>query len=153
MRMRNEKGMTLIEILMALSILAVGMLALATIFPTGYLRMNRAHYREEAIRLVEEGIEMAKSLSFDNITLEKLRAAHSRSQFAREYPYVDVNQDGVFSEFEQRTFQVQDDYPYSGMKMVRVTVTWLTVPPRDDDGDGIWDTERTTAIIYFDRFF
>lgn len=140
--MGNTKGFTLLEVMFALSILAVGLLALATAFPASYMSMSNAQIRENAMKNVENGIEYVKTLRYDEITAANLPTEE----------VIDVDQDGIeHPGLESRSYQVLVDYPSVDMKTVIVTVQWATYPRRTENGHFV--TESTSATLIFEKFF
>lgn len=141
--MAKKNGFTLLEVLFALTILAIGLLSLATVFPSGYMSMNNARVKENAMKLAEQGIEDLKLLTYDEIR-EDNPALNDIG--------VDVNQDGTTTIYEKRTYEVRENSPYFNLKTVKVTVLWLRVPPRPGNHGG-FASEETWACIVFDKFF
>ncbi len=144
---KRQEGFSLLELLFALTIMATGMLALATAFPSSYLRVEEADSRENAARLAQTVLETAKTVRFD-----KLNAA-----FEAEYTDdVDVNQDDDAlggSDYEYRIVEILDDQPCVGMKTVRVRVRWLRLPLTDQNNDTVADASETELVLFFDEIF
>jgi prepilin-type N-terminal cleavage/methylation domain-containing protein len=63
----NEKGFSLVEILVALSILAIGLMGLLTMLPIAHERVKVADMEQKGLLLAEQGIERARSLSYGNL--------------------------------------------------------------------------------------
>jgi len=63
----KDDGFSLIEILIAISILAVGLMGILSIFPIAGAKIRNAQMQEEALKLAQAGIEKARSLNFDNL--------------------------------------------------------------------------------------
>lgn len=140
--MQNQQGFTLLEVLFALTILAIGLLALATAFPASYMSMSNAHVRENAMRVVENGLEYVKTLRYEEIN----------DSILPDEEVIDVDQDGIeHPGLESRSFQVLLDYPGLDMKTVIVTVKWASYPRRTENGEFV--TESTSATVIFDRYF
>ena len=59
-----RRGLTLMEVLVAIFIMAIGMLALLTLFPLGALRMEQAIRDEKCALAGMQAIELAKILNF-----------------------------------------------------------------------------------------
>lgn len=65
---RGARGVTLIEILIAGAILAVALLAIANMFPTGYTNVTEAGRRTMSLTAARQILEDARSLPYDNVT-------------------------------------------------------------------------------------
>lgn len=65
---RGTRGVTLVEILIAGAILAVALLAIANMFPTGYTNVTEAGRRTMSLTAARQILEDARSLPYDNVT-------------------------------------------------------------------------------------
>src|ERR1051325_8352935 len=63
-RLRGEGGFALIEVLIASTILAVGLLAVLASFSTGYLELNRANAQAAATMLADRTMESYRGKQF-----------------------------------------------------------------------------------------
>lgn len=112
-----HKGLTLVEVLLALSILIIGILAVIQLFPLG-LNMSRLSKNETiAVNLAQAKMEETKNNSYDEIKSE------NRDK-------VSVNPDSPYYKFERKTDvefanenleKVESD---SGLKKIIVTLYW-----------------------------
>ncbi|MGD8372748.1 MAG: prepilin-type N-terminal cleavage/methylation domain-containing protein, partial [Syntrophobacterales bacterium] len=66
---RGESGFTLIEILIAIAILAFGLLAVATMQVTGIRTNARANSMSQGLTLAQDKVEELISLSYDHSDL------------------------------------------------------------------------------------
>jgi prepilin-type N-terminal cleavage/methylation domain-containing protein len=64
----NDRGMTLLEILVAVTVLCVGLLAVVVMFPTSSSNIDHAGKVSRAASLAQEKIEEFRNTSFDSIT-------------------------------------------------------------------------------------
>lgn len=103
-----ESGFTLVEVLVAVSVFAVGLLAVATMLDTAI------QYNASA-RLITEATEIAQG------QMEKLMSA----------PFDDVDLDGSLSPYGPHvvanhsvSWTVQEDVPMAAMKTIVLTVAW-----------------------------
>jgi prepilin-type N-terminal cleavage/methylation domain-containing protein len=64
----DDKGMTLVEILVAITILCVGLLAVAILFPTSSTNIDYGGKMSKGMALGQEKIEEFRNTPFDSIT-------------------------------------------------------------------------------------
>jgi type IV pilus assembly protein PilV len=105
--MRKECGFSLLEVLLAISILAVAILAIASMFPTGYTTVHRSGVDTVAVTLAQQRLEWLRNQAYLSAALAAGTTTEpSLSGYAG---YV-------------RTTLIQDNAPVSGVKRVTVTV-------------------------------
>ena len=92
-RLRNERGFGLIELLIAMVVLNVGLLALVASFNSGIVTLQRASRVTTAAVLADQQMELYRAIAWANIRLETAAAATAdtevspyRSDVGREYP-------------------------------------------------------------------
>lgn len=66
---RREEGFTLVELLIAMIVLTVGILALVAAYTSGYVALNRATRVSSAGVLADSQMERFRALSYSNIQL------------------------------------------------------------------------------------
>jgi len=66
--LQNDHGMTILEILVAVTVLCVGLLAVAVMFPTSSSNIDFGGKTSKATALAQEKIEEFRNTSFDSIT-------------------------------------------------------------------------------------
>ncbi len=64
-RARDHQGLTLIEVLIAAAILAVGLLALLSVFPIGYVDVNVSGGQSKATAYAQQMLEQLKNQTFN----------------------------------------------------------------------------------------
>jgi len=65
-RLRSKSGFTLLEILIGATVLAVGLLGVATLFPVAYLNVDSGGKRTEATALAQSFIEQLRTIGANN---------------------------------------------------------------------------------------
>ena len=133
----NEKGFTLLEILIAITILSVGLLALAEM--TVYvIRSNTIGNKiTKATVLAEDKLEQLRNLGYSDTQLSNGGDNNDVStdihSGAPSFPLFtspdhtdtcDSSCSVTISQTPQRVWNVADDTPASGMKTVTVIVGW-----------------------------
>jgi prepilin-type N-terminal cleavage/methylation domain-containing protein len=108
---RGERGVSLIEIMVALIILGIAITMAMRTLPESNTVTTRARNVTKATNLVQQKLEQLRSLPYQDPLLSN--GAHTDPG------------NPIDSHFT-RTWTVQDDYPYTGMKRVNVTVTFPT---------------------------
>ena len=113
---RAERGTTLLELMVALTVLAVGVLAVAQLFPAGSRSQVRDKLRTEASQLAREKIEQLEVLDWTDLALTPgLHPAGAPEK---------VGNVGTLS----RRYQVDAmGAPLDNLKRVTVDVTWNQV--------------------------
>ena len=103
-RQRDQKGFTLLEFLIAVMILSVGLLGMASL--TGaMINFNRTAYNStKAVTLAEEKMEELRNLNYQSLT-----------SLSSSY-----DSDSIFT----RTWTLTADVPDDNMTTIEVTVTW-----------------------------
>lgn len=91
--LRQERGFGLIELLIAMVVLNVGLLALVASFNSGIVTLQRASRITTAAVLADQQMELYRAISWANIRLETTEAANAdaevtpyRSDVGRQYP-------------------------------------------------------------------
>jgi Tfp pilus assembly protein PilV len=70
MRLRSEEGFGLIELLMAMVMLNIGILAIVAAFNSGALTLNRASRTSTAAALADQQMELYRALPYASIALD-----------------------------------------------------------------------------------
>jgi Tfp pilus assembly protein PilV len=96
-RLRSEDGFGLIELLIAMVLLNVGLLALVASFNSGIVTLQRASRITTGAVLADQQMELYRAISWANIRLEPAAATTAdaeltpyRSDASRQYPAVQV---------------------------------------------------------------
>jgi prepilin-type N-terminal cleavage/methylation domain-containing protein len=69
LRPRDEEGFTLVELLIAMMVLTVGILALVAAYTSGYVSINRATRVSSTELIADQQMERFRALSYNNIQL------------------------------------------------------------------------------------
>lgn len=115
---RQDGGFSLIEILFALTFLAVGILAVASMIPAGTRGVSQSRVLTTGLMAAQTKMEQLKGTAYMSL------AAGSFSDTT-----------SVF----QRTWTVTDSVPMSGCKRIQVTVRW-------NDARGAQTTQLTSYV-------
>lgn len=112
---KKNDGFTMIELIIAIFILAVGILAVLTMFPLGLQVVQSSKMTTIATQLGQEKIEEVISKSYINISSEpKQQLPSPFGMYSRETEATcfDTNKD------------ISPDCPDTGIKKIKVTVSW-----------------------------
>lgn len=104
-------GFTLVEVLVAMIVFAVGVLSMATLMPSGSRSVNRSSDQTRASELLSESAENLLTASYS----DSLLVAGSHSDPGNPY-------DGKY----YVRWTVQDDQPVTECKRVTLTAGWPT---------------------------
>jgi prepilin-type N-terminal cleavage/methylation domain-containing protein len=100
----GDEGFSLIELLISVTLLGVGILSLAGLFPLAMQRVASGDLESRATFHAQAKIEELKRVPWDELVMY-------------------AGADTVETAF-RRVWNVQEDEPVVGMKQVDVTVTW-----------------------------
>ncbi|MBZ0266787.1 prepilin-type N-terminal cleavage/methylation domain-containing protein [bacterium] len=101
---RSDAGFSLIELMIAITVLGVGILSLAGLYPMATGKVTRGDLESRATFLGQAKVEELKRVSWEDLTTS-------------------ADRDTVETVFV-RDWSVQEDEPVDGMKRVNVTVAW-----------------------------
>ncbi len=119
----DENGYMLIEILMAIAVLSIGLLALAALQTTSIFGATRANKHSIAILLAENQIEAYKNMPYNNIPASTVTETGTNlsAEMGTAMPSVAIY---------TRTTTVQAGLPVPGSTTITVTVSWQESIPR-----------------------
>jgi len=109
--LKSEKGVGLIEIIIAMLIFAIGITAAIRTLPVSNAATSRANNLTKATNLAQQKIEELMGAPFNNADLTA--GVHN-------------DQDNPLERIFTRTWNVTDNDPVADMKTVTVTVTYLS---------------------------
>ena len=106
----DEKGFTLVEVVVALTVIAIGIMGLSIVFPLATRDVGKSGVATRGLELCQEKLEDLHMLGYTSVYLEA-GYAHADSLNPIDSVYV-------------RTWEAFDDQPMTGCKRVEVTVSW-----------------------------
>lgn len=112
--LRSRHGFTLVEMMVALVVFGLGLMALAQTMPQGLAMRDRARRMSVATNLAQQEVERLRGLPYDDPQLAG--GAHTDPMGPAE---------GVYA----RRWTVADNSPVTDMKTVTVTVSFPTSSP------------------------
>lgn len=101
---RSDAGFSLIELMIAITVLGVGILSLAGLYPLATSKVSRGDLESRATFLGQAKVEELKRIPWDELVTT-------------------ADRDTVETVFV-RDWDVEEDQPVVGMKRVNVTVAW-----------------------------
>ena len=107
---RNRKGLSLVELLVAITLMAIGFLGVVAMFPMGSRTVAESGLQSAAVELAQQGLEGLLDLSYID---PKLNPGDE---------HADADTLGARTYFSQWT--VTQDVPITGCKTVVYTVSW-----------------------------
>lgn len=122
--MKGQRGFTLIEVLIAMSVFAIGMLAMAAMFVTQARSNVAARGFTAAVNLGQEVHERLRSEPFASAQLTN--GAHLPDGIFLPMNSVDEmgTAGGAFPTIYTRSWNVVDGVPAAGQRTITVTVSW-----------------------------
>jgi prepilin-type N-terminal cleavage/methylation domain-containing protein len=112
---RNESGFTLLEVLIALILISIGLIALAGIYPSTISNIRDTARKTTAVNLIETYHEILRNMKYKDIT-------DTFEEFEPEPGYI-MNID-VDDGDDATTIEAADAAVMAGLKRVTITVTW-----------------------------
>ena len=119
MKPLNDKGFSLIELLIAVTILAFGLLAVAGLQATAIKGNSHGNTISQATSLAEDRIEEIRNMDYADIY-------NPNPPTTDPNPYIESNVNGTI--YRRETF-VEVDTPVAGLKRVTITVRWVSKGP------------------------
>jgi len=114
----SARGLTLLEVMIALVILSIGLLALSGMQITSIQANSSGFKSTTAISLADQRMQQLKYLSFSSASLTA--GIHAETPMT-----VSVGtSDGVHGVVYNRSYTVTDNSPITGVKLIVYTVTW-----------------------------
>lgn len=107
---RHEQGFTLIEVVVALTILAIGIIGLSVVFPLAIRDVGKSGSATRGVQLCQQKLEDVQMLGYDDPLLD---AGYTHADSLNPI-------DGVYD----RTWVITEDEPLVGCKLIEVTVGW-----------------------------
>jgi len=103
-----KKGFTLLELMVATTILSIGIIGLGVLFPAGLRSSMFTRQNTQAIEYCQQELERLRVLSYDSGELDG--GAHPEETLNAKYV---------------RNYVITEDYPVEGMKKIEVNVSWV----------------------------
>ena len=104
----TEKGFSLVEVLIAVSIFSVGILAVALMLDTSIQYTSSARLMSEATEIAQYQMEKLMNASYRDAELDEFSSPYGPNLIANY----------------SVSWTVQDDVPMSEMKTINLTVAW-----------------------------
>ena len=104
----NEKGFSLVEVLIAISIFSVGILAVAQMIDTSIKYNSSARLMSEATEIAQYQMEKLMNASYHDSDLDEFSSPYGPNTIANY----------------SVSWTVQEGLPMSEMKTINVTVAW-----------------------------
>lgn len=111
--LRREAGFTLVEVLIAISIFAVGLLAVAIMLDTAIQYNASARFINEATEIAHSQMEQLMNSPYDGAGLDEASSPHGPNPVAKY----------------KVSWVIRENIPITAIKTINLTVTW------DDRGE------------------
>ena len=124
----NNKGFSLLELIIAIAVLAVGLVGVLQIFPIGLRASQRAGMMTKAAFLAQNKIEDVKLAGFDAITElpPKIPLSGKDGDFEWNIKIDDVNLEGVENSSEMRKVTVILTWPERNTTRSKDFITYVS---------------------------
>lgn len=111
MMWQNEKGASVVEIMVALLIFGIGLVAAIRVLPESSAKTTRSRNKTIAVNVAQEKIEELMAAGYQHADLTAGNHDDPNNPISNSY---------------NRTWTVTDDTPVIGMKLISVSVTFPT---------------------------
>ena len=115
----RRQGFTLLEVLIAVSLFAVGMMSIIQIFPLNRRLLRQSANTSQAAFLAQEEIEIIRDVDYDSLTTGTYEAAHAMGTAGDQL--VIFSRSTAVSLIDSNRAATNSDV---GLKKIVVTVTW-----------------------------
>lgn len=113
---RYRRGFTLIEILIAVAVFTIGVLAVLWVISDSLQESRKQHMRQVATSLAQQKLEELRNVSYFDLV-----GGQEEDEYGAEVLLDEYGQPGgMFA----RTWVVAEDSPMQGTKTLEVTVSW-----------------------------
>lgn len=125
---KNEGGFTLIEVMISISILTIGLLAVASMQMSAIRGNNMSDNTTCALALAEDKMEELLGLSYSHADLANDPAAGNDSDLDSivnvDHEEAGIGENGLSPGHFRRIWNIADNTPMSNNKTITVIVTW-----------------------------
>ena len=124
----NKRGFSLLELIIAIAVLAVGLVGVLQIFPIGLMASQRAGIMTKAAFLAQNKIEDIKLAGFDAITElpPKIPLSGKDGDFEWNIKIDDVNLEGIENSSEMRKVTVILTWPERNTTRSKDFITYVS---------------------------
>jgi type IV pilus assembly protein PilV len=130
---KKQSGFTLIEVMIALVVLAAGLLALATMQIVSIRSNAFSSEMTYATMLAQTRLEQIRNMPYDNV-----------NAVGQVTLPVDPTTKGIAYRVQR---QVQNNTPATDMKTVTLVIDWLGAPAGSAGSPTVWFTTRFSTVI------
>ena len=126
-RNKSDDAFTLVEIIVAIAILSVGLLSIASLVTTVIRGNAKSRRMTTAITLAQTKIEELKNLDYGNSELEDSNTGNNSSltsTSSTDHSEADIDAEGEAGGIYTRIWNVADDTPSTNMKTITVIIKW-----------------------------
>ena len=107
-----KKGFTLVEMIVAITIISIGLLSMAVLFPAYLRSQTHNDLNIQALKLCNQKIEFLKSLDFqDSLLNEGIHKPETLYLYNGNIMFI-------------RTYNITDNFPYNDMKKIDINIEW-----------------------------
>jgi type II secretory pathway pseudopilin PulG len=122
--MHSHRGAGMVDVIVALLLLAVAGVVFSATFPAGFSAVRQAGETKKAVALAQQKLEEVKALGYESLAYTNLRSANAIDAEPTGSPYAFTSVDNLSSSLAAATGTLTiEDYD-QGIKRVTVAVRW-----------------------------
>jgi type II secretory pathway pseudopilin PulG len=126
--MKNRRGSTLVDVTVALVLLAMGGLVFSATFPSGFSAVRQAGEMKRGLAIAQQKLEQVKALGYESLNYSNLRADNAIDTTNTSSPYEFTSVDNLSSSLAgaKGELYIDENSSNPGVRKVTVKITWTS---------------------------
>jgi hypothetical protein len=138
--LRSKRGVSLVDMMVTVFLLATAGVIFAASFPTGYACSRKAQEYKLATAIAQRKMEQLRATNYESLTQLLMQSAGTIDAEPTDSPYSFTSVDSVAGQLTQGTGTVEIADMTSSLRQVAVTVSW-------QDKNSVTRSVRLTTVF------